>query len=44
MDLSAAIWRPKHRAAQVVRQKGKLLSRIGFMWGSKHFIHIEEAL
>lgn len=43
-DLSAAIWRPQYKAAEVVIQKGKLFSHMGFMWGKKLFLHIEEAM
>jgi hypothetical protein len=43
-DLSAAIWRPEHGVAEVVLLKGKLFSHMGFVWGSKLFLHIEEVL
>ncbi len=42
--MAAAIWRPQHNAAEVVLQRGRLFNHIGFMWGKKLFLHIEEAL
>lgn len=42
--MSAAIWRPQERVAEVVLQKGKLFSHMGFMRGSKLHLHIEEAV
>jgi tRNA-splicing endonuclease subunit sen54 N-term len=42
--LAAAIWRPQHKAAEVVLQRGRLFNHIGFMWGKKLFLHPEEAL
>lgn len=43
-DLSAAIWRAHLGVAEVVLQKGKLFTHMGFMQGSKFYLHIEEAL
>lgn len=43
-DLSAAIWRPEHQAAEVVLQRGRLYNYMGFTWGKKIFLHIEEVV
>lgn len=43
-ELAAAIWRPQHRGAEVVLQRGRLFSHMGFIWGKKLFLHPEEAL
>lgn len=43
-DLAAAIWRPDQGLAEVVHQRGKLLSHMGFTRGAKLFLHIEEAV
>ena len=43
-DVSAAIWRPNKCVAEVVLQKGKLLSHMGFMQGSRLHLHVEEAV
>lgn len=43
-DLAAAIWRPKLGLAEVVLQKGKLLSHMGFTRGGKLYLFIEETV
>lgn len=42
--MAAAIWRPEELVAEVVLQKGKLFSHMGFMRGRRLFLHAEEAL
>jgi hypothetical protein len=43
-DLAAAIWRPERRCFEVALQRGKLLNHVGFMQGSKLYLHVEEAV
>lgn len=43
-DLAAAIWRPALGLAEVVLQKGKVLSHMGFTRGAKLFLFVEEAV
>jgi hypothetical protein len=42
-DLSAAVWRPALRAAEVKLQRGKLMSHIGFTRAGRLYLHPEEA-
>jgi hypothetical protein len=43
-DFAAAIWRPDLALAEVVLQKGKLLTHMGVTRGNKLFLCIEEAV
>ena len=42
-DLAAAIWRPHLGVAEVVLQRGKLFTHMGFTQGSKQYLFVEEA-
>ncbi len=43
-DLAAAIWRPELGLAEVVLQRGRLLTHMGFTKGPKLYLFIEEAV
>lgn len=43
-DFAAAIWRPALALAEVVLQKGKLLTHMGVSRGNKLYLCIEEAV
>lgn len=43
-ELAAAIWRPELGVAEVVLQRGRLLTHMGFAKGPRLFLFIEEAV